>query len=132
MEKKKSLPKGFENIPATEVVDIIQEVNDIIDEVEWGKVHKAMKALDWGWATAPFTKDGYVVTEIPDERALRAEARRIALNAIGQSLENGGEGWTVFCGGIETHAAFDDGVLDASHLALSVKFVVSFANNYDE
>jgi len=50
-------------------------INDIIDEFNFKKVHIAMTALDWKWATSNTGDDGYLRLQVPTLVRLKEFAR---------------------------------------------------------
>jgi len=60
------------------------EIDEILDEFDFEKVHKVMTALDWEW----YSTDG-----VPSIAELRREARRLLkdlVNGRHQSISTGG------------------------------------------
>jgi len=63
-----------------------KQIDYIMDNFDFSRVHKAMKALNWKWAGANY--------EVPEESDLRSTARRlledVAVMDIGYWIATGG------------------------------------------
>jgi hypothetical protein len=57
-------------------------IDDIIDEFDFKKVHKAMTALDWKWAIPITGNDGTLELQIPSLSRLKKFARYRLINSI--------------------------------------------------
>ena len=93
-------------------------INEVIDNFDFEKVARVMKALDWKWAT---DNGGY---EVPDIYDLRKNARARLKEVIKSSIEEyDGSGVTISCGGFE--AFYRENTKD-----ISLKFVLSYWDAY--
>lgn len=57
-------------------------INDVIEEFNFEKVHKAMTALDWKWATPNTSDDGYLKFQVPTLVRLKEFARYQLIGSI--------------------------------------------------
>jgi hypothetical protein len=95
----------------------LETIENILDEFDFNRVHKAMAALEWHWATAD---DG-----IPSLGELRRQARSLLEDVYN---ENTSPFFMAGCGGFEATRTMEAGDLN-KYLAL--KFIVAEWNNYD-
>ena len=61
-------------------------IDDIIDEFNFEKVHKAMTALDWKWAIPITGNDGTLELQVPSLSRLKKFARYLLINSIETGL----------------------------------------------
>jgi hypothetical protein len=61
-------------------------IDDIIDEFNFEKVHKAMTALDWKWAMPITGDDGPLILQVPTLDRLKAFARCRLIGSIKTGL----------------------------------------------
>jgi hypothetical protein len=61
-------------------------IDDIIDEFNFEKVHKAMTALDWKWAIPVTGDDGSLILQVPNLARLKAFARCRLIGSIKTGL----------------------------------------------
>ena len=82
-----------------------EDLMDVLDAIEFQKIHKVMHYLDWWWAT----EDGSCV---PDIRTLRKTARSLLTEACKQALNNEGGEYMTATGGFRAEAKrYEDGFL---------------------
>ena len=84
-------------------------IDEVMDNFDFNKVAKAMKALGWVWATTQF--------DVPTESDIRKQARDILNNVYDSSIRTG-EDCTRGTGGFEATYMLD-------YKMLSLKFIVS-------
>lgn len=96
----------------------LQAIKEIIEYMEWGRIRKVMKMLDWKWGMS-------TGNTVPTKQQLKDRALGLALSVVGLSIASG-EGRYTACGGVEarTHY-FDDG-----SIALTISFVLDSWDNY--
>jgi hypothetical protein len=108
MEERLSIHK--DNYPTQNYKAIVE----VVDNVDWDKVKRVMKFLDWQWHTVG----------VPKKKELKAQALRRAVEAV-QFVIDGGKGYRTSSGGISVEAIpFDDG-----SIRLDVSFVLSDWSN---
>lgn len=88
-----------------------QAIQNILCHFNFERVHKAMLALDWGWASGP----PYDITHIPDLVEIK-ESALSQLNYTARKCEENGREFHCGTGGFEV-SAYPDG-------SMSLKFVV--------
>lgn len=84
-------------------------IDGVMDNFDFGKVAKTMKALGWVWATTDF--------HVPEESDIRKHSREL-LNRVYDGAIRTEDDYTVARGGFEATYALD-------HKMLSLKFIVS-------
>lgn len=77
------------------------DIDSILDEFNFEKVHQTMQALDWHWIGNP---------DIPTIGELRREARKRLKEAIESYKKHPEQGGRFNCGGFEA-TAYPDGYL---------------------
>ena len=83
-------------------------IDDVMDEFDFEKVAKHMKAVNWGWS-APTPEDEWNL-EIPDISQLKAACRRLLVNAFTSVTMNKEDGHNYdgpcysSCGGFTVYA----------------------------
>ena len=65
-------------------------IDDIIDEFNFEKVHKAMTALDWKWAIPTTDHDGPLKLQVPTLNRLKELARYQLISSIKTGLYSSG------------------------------------------
>lgn len=95
----------------------LETIENILDEYDFQKVHKAMEALEWHWCTSD---DG-----LPSVAELRRQARGL-LEDVYRHTET--PYIMMGCGGFEASRVMEVGDLNKY---LSLKFVVTEGNNYE-
>jgi hypothetical protein len=65
-------------------------IDDIIDEFNFEKVHKAMTALDWKWAIPVTGDDGPLILQVPNLARLKEFARYQLIGSIKTGLYSSG------------------------------------------
>jgi len=70
-----------------------EHIDEVMDEFDFGKVAKAMKSLNWVWATVDFT--------VPEEGTLRQQARKLLGLAYDGAIEFNVSPYTTGTGGFE-------------------------------
>ena len=94
-----------------------QDIEHILDEFDFYKVHKAMEALDWTWASS---------AGVPTIGEMRRCARMLFKHAV--EADSSSPNYSTATGGFEVSR--DLYVGDAKRY-YSLKFIVSEWNNYD-
>ena len=61
-------------------------IDDVMDEFDFEKVERHMKAVNWGWA-APTPEDEWNL-EVPDLSMIKAACRRLLVNSFTSVTEN--------------------------------------------
>lgn len=90
-------------------------ISDVVNNVDWYRVHNVMKFLQWGWG---------IEDEVPEIYQLRKEATDQAERVVRYSIKTKNNGYTE-CGGIRTRThVFDDG-----SILLDTAFVLSSWDN---
>lgn len=84
-------------------------IDEVMDNFDFGKVAKAMKALNWVWATTDF--------DVPEEPDIRKQVREL-LNLVYDAAVRTEGDYTVGTGGFEATYVID-------HKVLSLRFIVS-------
>lgn len=84
-------------------------IDEVMDNFDFGKVAKTMKALGWVWATTDFY--------VPEESEIRKHAREL-LSTVYDGAIRGESDCTTGTGGFEATYEID-------HKMLSLKFIVS-------
>lgn len=84
-------------------------IEEVMDNFDFGKVAKAMKALGWVWVTTQF--------EVPEESEIRKHVREL-LNLVYDGAVRTEGDWTMGTGGFEA-------TYEVDHKMLSLKFIVS-------
>jgi hypothetical protein len=84
-------------------------IDEVMDNFDFGKVAKTMKALDWVWATTEFY--------IPEESDIRKHARGLLNKAYDGAISKE-DNYTVATGGFEAAYEID-------YKVLSLRFIVS-------
>lgn len=95
-----------------------KQIDNIMDYFEFGKVSKAMKALNWHW-------EG-VEGGIPNESEIRVAARK-RLNEVYDHFDNTGEEMIIASGGFEAEIKIEH---DGS-IGLHLRFVLEGWDNYN-
>ena len=86
-----------------------EDLMDVLDAIEFQKIHKVMNYLDWWWVNAEGDK---MDSEVPDIHALRKTARRLLTEACNKALNNESGQFTVGTGGFRAEAKlYEDGFL---------------------
>ena len=98
-------------------------IDDIIDEFNFEKVHKAMTALDWKWAIPITGNDGTLELQVPSLSRLKKFARYLLIDSIETEL--------CFSGGLkaEYFAAIQEETIEGGaikHYAQPEYFVLTF------
>jgi hypothetical protein len=65
-------------------------IDDIIDEFNFEKVHKAMIALDWKWAISIIGDDGSLILQVPTLARLKEFARYQLISSIKSGFYSSG------------------------------------------
>lgn len=80
-------------------------IDEIMDNFDFDKVHKAMEALDWEWVKDGYDKDKPMLEQmsVPDVSTIRRQARRHLKEVIEGNL------YAVGTGGLK--ATWHEGVL---------------------
>ena len=82
-----------------------EDLMDVLDDIDFQKIHKVMHYLDWWWAT----EDESCVPDIGD---LRKQARKLLTEACTKALNNECGQYTVGTGGFRAEAKlYEDGFL---------------------
>ena len=84
-------------------------IDEVMDNFDFGKVAKAMKALGWVWATTDF--------DVPEEPDIRKQVRELLNKAYDGAISKEGD-YTTGTGGFEAAYEID-------YKVLSLKFIVS-------
>lgn len=98
-------------------IETLKEMrDDIMDNFDFKRVHRVMKALKWGWVNG-----GNFDTVIPDTPEIRRNARRLMDEVIDKYAETGKDWCGVSTGGFDVELIVDkeDGLPD-----LILRFVV--------
>lgn len=86
-----------------------EDLMDILDAIEFQKIHKVMHYLDWWWVNAEGEK---IDSEVPDVHTLRKKARSLLTEACNQALNNEGGEYMTATGGFRAEAKrYEDGFL---------------------
>ena len=86
-----------------------EDLMDVLDTIEFQKIHKVMEYLDWWWVSDGGEKMDSRVPEIYD---LRKTARRLLTEACNKALNNESGQYTVSSGGFRAEAKlYEDGFL---------------------
>ena len=94
----------------------MDEIDDIMDNFDFDKVHKAMTLLGWRWWIRETDS-----LDIPDIPRLRNRARRLMQDAMGSHMPS----YSTGTGGFEVHKTTEEG-----KVYLSLSFVLTEWNNY--
>lgn len=112
------------------------DIMDILDNFDFGKVHDTMYHLDWRWYDEdngnPFQSDDAemkVGMVPPNESRLRRVARELLVSAAKGALDNETE-YTSSTGGFRAEAHYDP-ELGKKDLYLRLSFVVTDWDNYE-
>ena len=96
-----------------------EDLMDILDSIEFQKIHKVMHYLDWRWVT----EYGWCV---PDIHTLRKKARSLLTEACKQALNNEGGEYMTATGGFRAEAKlYKDGFL-----CMRLSFDLTDADNF--
>lgn len=88
---------------------LIEMRDNILDNFEFEKVHKAMVALDWGWGSLGGER------RVPEVSELKIEARKLLTEVIDRHIETGNKWVGISTGGFDTELLVcDDGIPDMS------------------
>lgn len=94
----------------------MDEIDDIMDNFDFDRVHDTMEMLGWGWV-APDTGD-YGIPEISE---LRKRARGLMKEAMASSLSS----YRIATGGFQVDKTTEEG-----EVFLSLSFVLTSWDNY--
>ncbi len=86
-----------------------EDLMDVLDSIEFQKIHKVMNYLDWWWVNGAGEK---MDSEVPDVHTLRKHARSLLTEACKQALNNESGEYITGSGGFRAEAKrYDDGFL---------------------
>ena len=94
----------------------MDEIDDIMDNFDFDKVHEAMTLLGWRWVSRSTQ-----AFEIPHVSELRKRARGLMQDAMGSHMPS----YSTGTGGFEVDKTTEDG-----KVYLSLSFVLTSWNNY--
>lgn len=96
-------------------ITLMQMADNIMDNFDFHRVAITMEALHWTWASCDPEEDG----EVPDERRIRREARKL-LNQLIQSIGAEDETAGLETGGFGAYFTEEDGIPN-----IQLRFIVS-------
>lgn len=104
--------------------DYRDNIDEIMDNFDFDKVHKVMEVTGWQWAS----RDDMNTMYQPEVSDLRTRARQLMRGAVEEMLARGEKKWGTETGGfrVECWNDCDDGRID-----LRLDFIVESWNNFE-
>jgi hypothetical protein len=113
-DRSNPIPSRPEKEELYDKTTLMEMRDNILDNFDFDKVHKAMVALDWGWGSLGDDR------RVPEVSELKREARRLLTDIIDTHIETGNKWVGISTGGFDTELLVcDDGLPD-----LSLRFYV--------
>lgn len=90
-----------ESVSSDMMEKVIQkQINDVLDEVDFGTIRSVMVYLDWRWASWKDSKGNVHNREVPDGYALKKQAERLLWDAVKGAGTCATGGFEASCGGV--------------------------------
>lgn len=122
---KKRYEKDDSNSSNTVEQAIQNQINDVLNEVDYLTIKSVMIYLDWKWASWRDSKGNLHTNEVPDEYALEKQAEELLWNAVKGSGSCAVGGFEASCGGVYYNMPTNEYLFD-----LKISFVLESFPGY--